>query len=154
MNRAPGWLEALLRQLEAEAPADALLLAPPAHPLAATLRARLPACEWTGAAPDALPARRFALAIAVATLEALPADAARALLARLRDFEARHVLLWLELSRAPLGETDLRALGFRLHARDADAALFGFDLYDYKERPEWLSPDRWAHPELWDKFRW
>ena len=90
----------------------------------------------------------------VGTLETLDAAAARARIARLRDLEARHVVLWLDLDRSPLPESELRALGFRLHSRDGAQALFGFDLFDYKERPEWLSAAQWAHPELWDKFRW
>ena len=147
-------MEPLLRQLEAEAPADALLLAPLEHPLAAVLRRRLPATALTEAAPGALPARRFALALVVDTLESLPAPDARALLAALRDVEAPHVVLLVDLARTPLSETELRALGFRLHARDAQQALFGFELFGYKDRPEWLSAQHWAHPELWDKFRW
>ena len=152
--KSPGWMEQLLRQLEGEAPADALLLAPPDHPLGAALRRRLPATALTEAAPDALPARRFALALVVDTLESLPAPDARALLAALRDVEAPHVVLLVDLARAPLSETELRALGFHLHARDAQQALFGFELFGYKDRPEWLSAQHWAHPELWDKFRW
>lgn len=154
MSAAPGWMEPLLRQLEAEAPADLLLLAPASHPLGAVLRRRLAGTVLETAAPSALPPRRFALALAVETLEALSATDARALLAALRDLEARHVVLLVDLARSPLPEAELRALGFRLHARDGEQALFGFELYDYKERPEWLSPRHWAHPELWDKFRW
>jgi Family of unknown function (DUF6231) len=154
MTAAPGWMEQLLHQLEAEAPADVLLLAPPQHPIEAALGRRLPQAALTRAAPDALPSRRFALALVVDTLETLPVADARALLAALRDLEAPHVVLWMDLARAPLDEAELRALGFRLHARDGAQALFGFELYDYKDRPEWLSPQHWAHPELWDRFRW
>jgi len=41
-----------------------------------------------------------------------------------------------------------------LAAPDAQQALFGFELFGYEDRPEWLNPRHWAHPELWDKFRW
>src|SRR5688572_4097243 len=116
----------MLQQLEKEAPADALLLAPPRHPIEAALNRRLPRTALTRAEPGALPPRRFALALAVHALEALPAVEARALLAALRDLEAPHVVLWVDLARAPLDETELRALGFRLHARDGSQALFGF----------------------------
>lgn len=152
--RAPGWMESLLRRLEAEAPADALLLAPPQHPIEAALRRRLPQTALTRAVPGALPARRFALALAADTLESLSAADARVLLAALRDLEAPHVVLWVDLATSPLDETALRALGFRLHARDDAQALFGFELFGYKDRPEWLSPQHWAHPERWDQFRW
>ena len=142
MSAAPAWMEPLLRRLEAEAPADALL------------RRRLPRTRLERATAAALPAQRFALALAVETLETLAAADARALLAALRDLEAPHVVLLVDLARSPLDETALRALGFRPHARDSAQALFGFELFGYKDRPEWLSPQHWAHPELWEKFRW
>jgi hypothetical protein len=152
---APGWMEPLLRQLGKEAAADALLLAPPQHPLAGELEQRLPHITLTRCAPAApLPAHRFALAVAVETLESLPAADGRALLAALRDLGARHVVLLVDLARSPLGDADLRALGFRRHAEDGTRALYGFELYGYKDRPDWLNPGQWAHPELWDKFRW
>jgi hypothetical protein len=149
---SPGWLEGLLRQLEAEAPGDALLLAPPGDPLAPVLRRRLPRTTLTHA--QSPPGARHALAVVARTLEPLtPADA-RALLAALRDRIAPHVVVWVDLDRAPLDESMLRALAYRLHARDGAQAVFGFDAYGYKDRPDWLSPRHWAHPELWDKFRW
>lgn len=151
----PGWMESLLRQLEQEAAADALLLAPPQHPLAAELERRLPGTALSRCAPAGpLPARRFALAVVVEALESLPAADARALLAALRDLEARHVVLLVDLARSPLADEDLRALGFRRHADDGTRVLYGFELYGYKDRPEWLNPGQWAHPERWDKFRW
>jgi hypothetical protein len=149
---APGWMEGLLRQLEAEAPAEALLLAPPADPLAPLLRRRLARTQLTHAQRPG--AARHALALVAHTLEPLPKADARALLAALRDRLAPHVLVWIDLDRAPLDEAALRALAYRLHARDGAQALFGFDLYGYKDRPDWLSPQHWAHPELWDRFRW
>jgi hypothetical protein len=132
-----------------------LLVAPPSHPLATALRARLPATRLDQAAdPARLPAQRHALALVAATLEGLPAADARVLLAALRDRLAGHTLLWVDASRSPLPESELRGLGFRIHARDGAELLCGFDLFDYKDRPDWLNPDRWAHPERWDKFRW
>lgn len=117
------------------------------------LRERLPGTALTHA--QAAPAaRRYAVALVAGTLEALPAADARALLAALRDVVAAHVVVLVDLEQAPLDETALRALGFRPHARDGAAALFGFDLYGYKDRPDWLGPRHWAHPELWDRFRW
>src|SRR5687767_1462264 len=107
-------MEGLLRQLEAEAPADALLLAPPDDPLAPVLRRRLARTQLTHA--QAPPAARYALALAVRVLEPLAAADARALLAALRDRIAPHVVVWLDLARAPLDESALRALAYRLHA--------------------------------------
>lgn len=149
---APAWLEGLLRQLEAEAAADVLLLAPAGDPLAPLLRRRLARTQLTHAQQpgDA----RHALALVARTLEPLGAADARALLAALRDRVAPHVVVWLDLARSPLDEAAMRALAYRLHARDGAQAVFGFDLHGYKDRPDWLSPRHWAHPELWDRFRW
>jgi hypothetical protein len=149
---APAWLEGLLRQLEADAPADALLLAPADDPLAPVLRQRLGRTQLTHAQspPDA----RYALAFAAHALEPLPPPEARAVLAALRDRSAPHVLAWVDLDRAPLDEAALRALAYQLHARDGAQALFGFDLAGYKDRPDWLNARHWAHPERWDRFRW
>jgi len=148
-------MESLLQQLEKEAATDALLLAPPQHPLAGELARRLPGTALTRCAPaTCLPAHRFAIAVVVETLESLPAADGRALLAALRDLGARHVVLLVDLARSPLADADLRALGFRRHADDGTHALYGFELYGYKDRPDWLNPSQWAHPELWDKFRW
>lgn len=156
MNGAPGWMEALLRQLAAAPPASTLLVGPPAHPLAAALRQRLAGTSLELAPdPARLPPQRHGLALVVAaTLERLDAAAASALLAALRDRLAEHVLVWVDLDRAPLDEAALRALGFRVHARDGAQLLCGFDLQDYKDRPDWLNPSHWAHPELWDRHRW
>jgi len=132
-----------------------VLFAPPGHALAGTLRERLPSTVLThAAAGSALPAQRHALALVADTLETLPPADGRALLAALRDRGAAHVLVLADLARSRVPEAELRALGFRAHARDGDAALFGFDLYGYKDRPDWLGPQHWAHPELWDRFRW
>jgi hypothetical protein len=155
VTRAPGWLEALLRELAAAAPGDVLLVAPAGHALASVLRARVPATRVDLATdPACLPQRRYALALVAATLEGLDAASAGALLAALRDRLAAHVLVWADAERVPLDEPALRALGFRIHARDGAQLLCGFDLHDYKDRPDWLNPGHWAHPERWDKHRW
>jgi len=145
-------MEGLLARLAAEAPAEALLLAPPDDPLAPALRRRLANTRLTHAQQPG--GERHALALVARTMESLAAADARALLAALRDRVAPHVVVWLDLERSPLDESVLRALAYQLHARDGAQALFGFDLYGYKDRPDWLSPQHWAHPERWDKFRW
>ena len=156
MTAAPGWLETLLRELVASAPQHVLLLAPASHPLAAVLRVRLPEAAIDAVADPALLApRRYDTAVVAGVLETLAAPAARVLLAALRDRVAAHTLLWVDAAAGvPLAEEDLRALGFRLLARDGTHALSGIDLRDYKDRPDWLNPSNWAHPERWDQFRW
>lgn len=149
----PYFLTALDRLAE-EAPARVLLVAPPDHPLRAALVERLPRAVLDVATADALPAQRYDVALVAATLETLSAAAARALLAALRDRLAAHVVLWLDTARAAVDEETLRALGYRILARDGAQLQGGFDLYDYKDRPDWLNARNWAHPELWEKYRW
>lgn len=141
----------MLKQIAAEAPDDCLLLAPAGHPLHSALAAQAPSCRLLREISENT---RVSLALLAGTLETLAADEARQLLATLRDRAARHSLLWVDLACSPLSETELRALGFRLHAQDGAQALFGFDLFDYKDRPDWLNPRHWAHPERWDRERW
>lgn len=100
---------------------------------------------------------RFDLAYVAGVLEDLPRAEAARLLARLRDVHARHLVV---LVADPAGEWDeaaLRAYGLRpsAHQPEGDGGrLYEFDLYDYKETPDWLNARHWAHPELWDKYRW
>lgn len=76
-------------------------------------------------------------------------------LAALRDLYAGAVLAVAEQD-VPLGDAEWRALGFTAHRRDArtGTALQGFNLYDYKQCPDWLNARNWANPELWDVYRW
>ena len=78
-------------------------------------------------------------------------DNADEALARLRDQLARRVLV-LE-APDPRNAEELTALGFNVLAREP-LLLAAFDLYDYKQRPDWLNAKYWANPELWDVYRW
>ena len=78
-------------------------------------------------------------------------DNADEALARLRDQLARRVLV-LE-APDPRNAEELTALGFNVLAREP-LLLAAFDLYDYKQRPDWLNPKHWSNPDLWDQFRW
>lgn len=93
------------------------------------------------------------------------------LLMRYRDLYAAHLLIALDSS------IDLKAYGFtpfdivnapflatdNLHPKDSlllmtnpsiSATLWQFNLYDYKQLPNWLNADYWANPENWGKHRW
>lgn len=92
------------------------------------------------------------------------------LLMRYRDLYAAHLLIALD------GTLDLKAYGFTpfdiLHVpslemntteqteqplsvkSSASARLWQFNLYDYKQLPNWLNADYWANPENWGKHRW
>ena len=88
------------------------------------------------------------------------------LLMRYRDLYAAHVLVALD------NTVDLKAYGFTpfdvlneqslenktideaASSLSASATLWQFNLYDYKQLPNWLNADYWANPENWDKNRW
>lgn len=92
------------------------------------------------------------------------------LLMRYRDLYAAHLLIALN------DTLDLKAYGFTpfdiLHEpslemntteqteqplsvkSSASARLWQFNLYDYKQLPNWLNADYWANPENWGKHRW
>ena len=92
------------------------------------------------------------------------------LLMRYRDLYAAHLLIALD------DTLDLKAYGFTpfdiLHEQSlemnntdqteqpssakssASARLWQFNLYDYKQLPNWLNADYWANPENWGKHRW
>ncbi len=90
------------------------------------------------------------------------------LLMRYRDLYAAHLLIALDSS------IDLKAYGFTpfdildepsVKVTGSSAiddslpdsslpTLWQFNLYDYKQLPNWLNADYWANPENWGKHRW
>lgn len=76
-------------------------------------------------------------------------------LAAMRDLYAQAVLAVAD-GECPLSPPQWRSLGFLPHWHDDDAGLtlHGFNLYDYKHRPDWLNSKYWANPELWGVYRW
>ena len=102
---------------------------------------------------------RFDLALVSAGAEAASAASLRHLLAALRDRYAHQLFVAVAMdARAEPAHTDFIALGMR-HVGDYrdDAtthALYAYNIADYKSTPDWLNSQHWAHPELFDKFRW
>jgi len=87
------------------------------------------------------------------------------LLMRYRDLYAAHLLIALDSS------IDLKPYGFTpfdilnepslsiddiqsITSSTVTAMLWQFNLYDYKQLPNWLNADYWANPENWGKHRW
>jgi len=112
--------------------------------------------------PDADPLAnqgRFDLALVSTGAEAGVKAPLLHLLAALRDRYAQYLYVALETpARAGLTHTDFLALGMR-HVADYGGAatthaLYAFNIVDYKNTPDWLNDQHWAHPELFDKFRW
>ena len=111
------------------------------------------------------PAKRsFALAIVVCDSTDTTEIHYVHLLSRLRDTDSARVYLACRgATKAADKKHDahLRALGFRLlrvyksdDANEPSVYLYYYDIYDYKEVPDWLNDRFWANPERWGKERW
>jgi len=96
-------------------------------------------------------------------IENMDKSEAGVLLAKLRDLHARRLIVAVSSDQRKTRahrwqETDLLAYGLHLRARhtgeDKPIQLFEFDISNYKTTPDWLNSKYWAHPELFDKYRW
>lgn len=111
---------------------------------------------------DLEPASMVDLALVAGVLESLPARTGAALIARLRDVQARRLILLISPSHSDeqtlWRRQDLLALGlhhqFNYDGDEHVAAIYTYDIANYKPTPDWLNPNDWAHPERWDKERW
>jgi len=92
-----------------------------------------------------------ALALGIAALDRLDAEAARHLIHRVRLYVAPRLLLAARAD-GPLDDDAFRALGFECELRDpADGTrIQAYDLATYKPVPDWLNARFWAHPERWE----
>lgn len=75
---------------------------------------------------------------------------------RLRDLFAEQSLL---LTYTPLIALNFSCLGYIARPIETsdetpDFVSWQFNLYDYKQRPDWLNAKYWANPENFDKYRW
>lgn len=148
-------LSALLA--ECETARSVFLQGDPSAPPPAWLPAGILRDNEVGAIAQRLEPPRAALAILSADWLQAAAQARRLErdLAALRDLYAEGVAAIAE-PECPLDPSQWRALGFRpwWHEADSGITLQGFNLYDYKQRPDWLNAKYWANPELWDVYRW
>ncbi|MGP4864589.1 DUF6231 family protein [Psychrobacter sp. T6-5] len=86
-------------------------------------------------------------------------------LMRYRDLYAAHLLVALDssINLKPYGFTPFDILSEpsldisdieSITSSTVSATLWQFNLYDYKQLPNWLNADYWANPENWGKHRW
>lgn len=107
---------------------------------------------------------RVELALVAGAVERLDKRTAALMLGRLRDLCAERLLLVVPMgvpvSGAREGWRVEELLAYGLYRAGAythagrPLHVYSFDLYDYKPTPDWLNSRFWAHPELFDKFRW
>ncbi len=107
---------------------------------------------------------RYGFGLVARALERLPKDEGVVLLSRMRDLHTERFCALVPIESSDPGhrsrwqDTELIAYGMTLLARyrkaDQSFHLYGFDIASYKSTPDWLNPRYWAHPELWNKYRW
>lgn len=133
--------------------------------------AALPIATLTELTQQARPERYNLACFWLPTLSAELLQQYIPLLMRYRDIYAAHLLIVLDKA------IDLRAYGLTpfdilseaflakdiTHQKDTtlltasspiSPTLWQFNLYDYKQLPNWLNADYWANPENWGKNRW
>ncbi|MFQ5994948.1 MAG: DUF6231 family protein [Acidiferrobacterales bacterium] len=107
---------------------------------------------------------RYDLGFVANVLEHMDKGDAGQLIARLRDVHTKCLFVVLPMGPKHEGLTstwemaDLIGYGMRLATTyergDKRLQMYGFDIADYKDTPDWLSARYWANPERWDKERW
>lgn len=107
---------------------------------------------------------RYDLALIIGALEHLPKPEALALLSRIRDLQARRMMMVLPMGpdwsghQSQWNPSDPLALGMTLYfsssVADKPVHVYEFDIERYKATPDWLNPKHWANPELFGKYRW
>lgn len=105
---------------------------------------------------------RFDDALVTGALETLPLAEATALIARLRDV---HCHRFAVCYRRP-GEEEpqwndgrFRGLTLALHRRvtgpgGGETSIYTYDIDTYNRRREWNTPENWAHPGNFHRWRW
>ncbi len=106
--------------------------------------------------PEALASgRRFSVGILLDALASMSRDDGTMLLAQLRDQLCERVfVVSAEASAWPREE--MLALGYTLSARSADTQwlLHEHDIATYNPEREWNTPEHWANPENFSRYRW
>lgn len=106
---------------------------------------------------------RFDYAILSHALEALEPSEGAALLARIRDVHCHRFALACRHVDAhhregEWSEPELLALALTLHRRVREDgvwhSVYTYDVDTYNPRREWNSPDNWANPENFRRYRW
>jgi len=164
--------ESHVRRLIAQTrPESILAIGPRGHAVFGDYVEAHPHCRLHCLAGDDLSAQlaqcgRYGFTFVSDTLEHLPKGAAESLIARLRDVHAERLCVAVPIGARDAQQSawehlELIAFGFTLLRRYPALAgragalhLYGYDVASYKQTPDWLNPRYWAHPELWDKYRW
>jgi hypothetical protein len=115
-----------------------------------------PCVEWLShvcSAEDLVAVERAALGIVFDQLEHMEKEEGAHLLSRLRDHLCDRVLL--HYATGEFSNQELLALGYIKQDRPSiDGRFFLFDPDIFFERRDWNTPEKWANPENFKKYRW
>lgn len=106
--------------------------------------------------PDALPAgRRFSAGVILDALDGMSRAHGTQLLARLRDQLCERVFV-VSTEASVWRREDMLALGYTLRERSPDGhwLLYDYDIASYNPERDWNTPEHWAHPENFKRYRW
>lgn len=108
--------------------------------------------------PAELAARRYDLALIADCLEQLPKRDGLQLLGGIRNLNASRIAVLIDLDASDWLATDFFALALQVAARfkrdDQTLTLFTYDMFDYKQVPDWLNAKFWANPQMFGKYWW
>jgi hypothetical protein len=116
-------------------------------------------CHINAAAlPAEVAAKRFDLAIVADCLEHLPKRAGLELIAGIRNLNAHRLAVIVDLQACDWREADFYSLAMQtsecFQREQQTLHLFTYDLFDYKQVPNWLNAKFWANPQNFGKYWW
>ncbi len=165
-------IQELLLQLLTDAEPRSLLCVAPATPpavsawLAGSDGRRLTELDPADAGGGLAELGRYDFALVTEALEGLSAEAGTTLLSRLRDVHCHRFAVTYRRPRAASAAadsywTDGRFLGLTLalHRRvsdvnGAETAIYTYDIDSYNRQRDWNTPEDWAHPGNFNRWRW
>ena len=155
--------ETLLELLEANRPGSLLSVGKRDLPCIRTWLDHDYECDVTRLAPgDAaglLPSLgRFEYVFVTDTLEILDVDQGSALLARLRDIHCHRFAVTCAQGCPGWAPDKFLALALSLHRRIAQDGrtfcVYTHDIDTYNRERDWNTPEHWAHPRNFQRYRW
>ena len=154
--------QALAALLERENPLRLLVVSSSELPAISAFEATHADCRVCHVTSATLPAdvaaQRFDLAIVADCLEHVAKRCALELIAGIRNLNTHHLVVMVDLQACDWNEADFFALAMQAgecFQRESQALhLFTYDLYDYKQVPDWLNAKFWANPQNFGKYWW
>lgn len=96
---------------------------------------------------------QYALGIILFATDHLAKPNALTIISRLKTLHCKHLLVATQQNYWQ--KTDFYSLGMtHLNYYAPDIDIYEFNLYSYKNVPDWLNSKLWANPKMWDKYRW